>query len=149
MYQKQAIGGSNRKEKNQEFNESNSHISNTIHSDSRYKNSLVNPKTENSLRLQLDIGTREESKRSNDLSFKTASYFNNPEELSEILRQYNLDSSTDAKRLLASGALTQATADSENGVLSLLKIIKEQESKLEGYKSKEQQFMDKIYNLEK
>lgn len=149
MYQKQAIGGSNKKEKNQEFKERNSHISNTINSDSRYKNFLINPKTENSLRLQLDIDTKEESKRSNDLSFKTASYFNNPEELSEILRQYNLDSSTHAKRLLASGALTQATADSENGVLSLLKIIKEQEAKLESRKTKEQQFIDKIYDLEK
>lgn len=66
-----------------------------------------------------------------------------------MLRQYNLDSAADAKRLLASGALTQATTDSENGIISLLKVIKDQEIKLETYKSKEQHFIDKIYDLER
>ncbi|CAI2386306.1 unnamed protein product [Moneuplotes crassus] len=149
LYQKQTLVGSNRKGKESELKESSTHISHTNNSDSRYKNSLINPKTENSCRLQFDTGTREESKRSHDLSFKTTSHLNNPEELSEVLRQYNLDSAVDAKRLLASGALTQATADSENGVISLLKVIKDQEIKLEAYKSKEQHFIDKIYNLER
>jgi len=98
------------------------YISITNNLDSRYKTSLINAKTENSCRLPFEVGTREESKRSHDASFKTSSYLNNPEELSEVLRQYNLENS-DVKRHLGSDARTQATFESENGVTSMNNLL--------------------------
>lgn len=98
--------------------------------------------------MPLDAGAREESKRSQDLSLKTASYIHNPEELSEILRQHNLDSS-DVKRHLGSGHLTQATLESENGMISLLKKVKEQELVIDHYKVAEQEYKQRIFEMEK
>lgn len=112
MQVKKEIGGSNRKDK--EFKDISEHVLNSNHSDSRYKASIINANTENSWRLPFEVGTREESKRSHDASFKTT-YLNNLEELSEVMRQYNLDNS-EVKKYLGSGARTQVTLESDNGV---------------------------------
>ena len=82
------------------------------------------------------------------MSLKTAHHLHGPEELSEILRQYNLESD-EMKKHLGSGALTQTTFDSENNIVALLKKIKEQEITIEGQKAKEQAYKDKIFELEK
>ena len=64
---------------------------------------------------------------------------NNPEELSELLRQYNLDSE-DVKRHLKSGTLTQATFDSDNRVLSLIRMVKDQEILIQDHQEKENEY---------
>jgi hypothetical protein len=146
---KKNFGGSSKKRSiESDLKDISTHVTNTHHSDSRHKAALLNGKTENSLRLPLDVGAKEESKRSQDVSLKTASNMHNTEELSEILRQNNLNSA-DVKRHLGSGHLTQATLESDNGVITLLKKVKEQEIIIERHKAMEQEYKNKIFEMEK
>jgi hypothetical protein len=109
-------------------------------SDSRYKTQILQMKTEHSCRLPGETNTREESKRSEDYTFQKVCTTNHTDEVSPVY--------PDVSNCLTQERCKKCQADRESFSV-LINKTRAQEVEIEGYKRREAEYKDRIYELEK